>query len=128
MVAGGTVAEQAAVSAGRPALFKPGGAVAAQAAPNLVWSLAARLRQEPALGLLREGDPHLDWLDLLWGPTFDSQAALGLAASRPTVDAASLLQAGQRFDDLPSPVQHRLRRLIIRHRLSRIAYAPHLAD
>lgn len=91
--------------------------------------LAARLKTEPAMGLLAaSADPHLDWLDLLWGPQFDRAAALGLAATRPGVDAAALLAAGQRFDALAAPTQQRLRQLIVRHRVHRMSHAPHPAD
>lgn len=91
--------------------------------------LAAALRREPALQLLRgDGDPHVDWLDLLWGPRFDRAAALDLAARRPALDAASLLRAGERFDALGREAQQRLRRLIVRHRVHRMAHAPHPAD
>lgn len=99
----------------------PAGAVAER--------LAARLKAEPALTLLRaSADPHLDWLDLLWGPIFDRGAALQLVASRPELDTAALLAAGERFDALAPPEQQRLRQLILRHRLHRMAHAPHLAD
>ena len=99
--------------------------------------LAARLKAEPALNVLGllgpEGDPHLAWLDLLWGPRFDHAAALDLAARQPQEPAAAALwqAAGQRFDALPAPLRQRLRRLIVRHArraLPRIGHAPHPAD
>jgi hypothetical protein len=94
--------------------------------------LAARLKAEPALNVLGllgpEGDPHLAWLDLLWGPRFDREQALQLAARQPTLDSARLLAAGERFDTLGRAEQQRLRRLIVRHRLHRIGHAPHPAD
>ena len=93
--------------------------------------LAARLKAEPALRLLAaSADPHLDWLDLLWCPHFDRAAALELAAARPGVDPAGLLAAGQRFDALAAPLRQRLRlrQLIVRHRVHRMAHAPHPAD
>lgn len=92
--------------------------------------LAPRLKAEPGLGLLADSpDPHLDWLDLLWGPRFDRAAALDLAARRPGLDAATLLDAGARFDALPGPARQQLRRLIVRHwALPRMAHAAHPAD
>ena len=92
------------------------------------------LKAEPALTLLAgSADPHVDWLDLLWGPHFDRAAALDLAAMRPGLDATALLSAGERFDALAAPARQRLRRLIVRHRghrqrLHRMAHAPHPAD
>lgn len=91
--------------------------------------LASRLKAEPALALLAgSADPHVDWLDLLWGPRFDRAAALDLAATRPGLDAAALLSAGERFDALAASARQRLRRLIVRHRVHRMAHAPHPAD
>jgi hypothetical protein len=68
-------------------------------------------------------DPHTELLALVWGPRFDRQPAMGLWArlsqKRP-VEALpllpALLGAADRFDDLDMPRQHRLRRLILRHR------------
>jgi hypothetical protein len=83
--------------------------------------LAARLRAKPGFGLLGlvgpDGDPHLAWLDLLWGPRFDREQALLLAARQPQVDGARLLAAGERFDAMARDQQQRLRRLIVRHRI-----------
>jgi len=94
--------------------------------------LAARLKAEPALRLLGlvgpDGDPHLAWLDLLWGPRFDREQALQLVARQPALDGAHLLSAGERFDTLGRADQQRLRRLIVRHRLHRISHATHPAD
>ncbi len=68
-------------------------------------------------------DPHAELLALVWGPRFDREHALGLwvgLSQRQPVHAAPvlplLLAAADRFDALTSPVQHRLRRLIVRHR------------
>lgn len=68
-------------------------------------------------------DPHAELLSLVWGPRFDREHALGLWANlsqRQPAQAApvlpALLSAADRFDALGSPVQHRLRRLILRHR------------
>ncbi len=92
--------------------------------------LAARLKAEPALRLLDpEGDPHLAWLDLLWGPRFDREQALQLVARQPALDGAHLLAAGERFDTLGRTEQQRLRRLIVRHRfLSQRRAAPELTQ
>jgi hypothetical protein len=62
-------------------------------------------------------------LAMVWGPRFDRQHALDLwarlsqqqpAEALPVLPA--LLSAADRFDALGAPVQHRLRRLIVRHR------------
>lgn len=94
--------------------------------------LAARLKAEPGFGLLGlvgpDGDPHLAWLDLLWGPRFDREQALLLAARQPALDGARLLAAGERFDAMGRAEQQRLRRLIVRHMLHRIGHATHPAD
>ena len=92
--------------------------------------LAARLKAEPALRLLGpEGDPHLAWLDLLWGPRFDREQALQMLARQPALDGARLLAAGERFDTLGRAEQQGRRRLIVRHHmLHRIGHATHPAD
>lgn len=68
-------------------------------------------------------DPHAELLAMVWGPRFDRQHALELwarlsqqqpAAALPVLPA--LISAADRFDALDAPVQHRLRRLILRHR------------
>lgn len=67
--------------------------------------------------------PHDEVLTLLWGPRFDRDHALALWAGCPgrtSADATPLLPAlmaaAERFDRLPRSAQHRLRRLVIRHR------------
>ncbi|QCB46092.1 hypothetical protein [Hydrogenophaga sp. PAMC20947] len=72
-------------------------------------------------------DPHAELLAMVWGPRFDREHALGLWAGlsrRLPVDALpvlpALLSVADRFDALTAPVQHRLRRLIARHRTSRV--------
>ena len=76
----------------------------------------------PAL-LAGADDPHAELLALVWGPRFDRQHALDLwarlsqhspAQALPVLPA--LLEAADRFDALGTPVQHQLRRLIVRHR------------
>lgn len=68
-------------------------------------------------------DPHAELLALVWGPRFDREHALGLWArlSQRQPQAAlpvlpQLLSAADRFDALGTPAQHRVRRLILRHR------------
>ncbi|TNF52290.1 MAG: hypothetical protein EP308_11630 [Burkholderiales bacterium] len=68
-------------------------------------------------------EPHEELLALLWGPRFDREHALGLwamAHRRQPVESLpmlpDLLAAADRFDRLPTADQHRLRRLVIRHR------------
>ena len=76
----------------------------------------------PAL-LSGSEDPHAELMALVWGPRFDREHALGLWAGlsrREPVEALPvlpvLLSVADRFDALAAPVQHRLRRLIARHR------------
>lgn len=76
----------------------------------------------PAL-LAGADDPHAELLAMVWGPRFDRQHALDLWARLSQQQPAealpllpALLSAADRFDSLGVPVQHRLRRLIVRHR------------
>jgi len=76
----------------------------------------------PAL-LAGAEDPHAELLAMVWGPRFDRQHALDLWARlslQQPVQAlpvlTALLQAADRFDGLGTAVQHRVRRLIVRHR------------
>jgi hypothetical protein len=75
----------------------------------------------PAL-LAGADDPHAELLAMVWGPRFDRQHALDLWARLSQQQPAealpllpALLSAADRFDALGVPVQHRLRRLIVRH-------------
>ncbi len=68
-------------------------------------------------------EPHEELLAMVWGPRFDRAHALGLwalAHRRQPVESLpvlpDLLEAADRFDQLPRADQHRLRRLVIRHR------------
>lgn len=100
-----------------------GGAVAERMAAPL------RASRWPALPV--GDDPHVAWLDLLWGPRFDRAAALSLAAHQPALPLQALLAAADRFDALDGAAQQRLRRLIVRHRLHslpRIGHATHPVD
>jgi hypothetical protein len=76
----------------------------------------------PAL-LAGADDPHAELLAMVWGPRFDRQHALDLwvrlsleqpAQALPVFAALQL--AADRFDGLGAAVQHRVRRLILRHR------------
>jgi len=76
----------------------------------------------PAL-LAGSEDPHAELMALVWGPRFDREHALGLwigfshrepVAAVPVLPA--LLSVADRFDALTTPMQHRIRRLIARHR------------
>jgi len=76
----------------------------------------------PAL-LAGAQDPHAELLAMVWGPRFDREHALGLWArlsqqqpSEAVPLLPALLSAADRFDTLGTAVQHRLRRLIVRHR------------
>ncbi|UJW83463.1 hypothetical protein [Hydrogenophaga sp. SL48] len=76
----------------------------------------------PAL-LAGADDPHAELLAMVWGPRFDRQHALDLWARLSQQQPAealpllpALLSAADRFDSLGVTVQHRLRRLIVRHR------------
>lgn len=97
-----------------------GGAADAQGAPRAF----ARQARALSAGLLAgAGDPHDEWLTLLWGPRFDRAHALALwsrrAHAQPESAAPlwrSLMQMADAFDGLGRPMQHRLRHLILRHR------------
>ena len=80
----------------------------------------------PAL-LAGSDDPHAELMALVWGPRFDRELALGLwvgfsrrepIAALPVLPA--LLSVADRFDALTTPMQHRIRRLIARHRTRRL--------
>lgn len=87
-----------------------------------VHQLAQQSRAH-APGLLRGlQDPHAELLAMVWGPRFDREHALGLWAGfsrRDPVQALPVLPAmlalADRFDALSAPVQHRLRRFILKH-------------
>ena len=79
----------------------------------------------PAL-LAGSEDPHAELMALVWGPRFDREHALGLwvgfsrrepVAALPVLPA--LLSVADRFDAMAAPMQHRIRRLIARHRTRR---------
>lgn len=68
-------------------------------------------------------DPHAELLAMVWGPRFDREHALDLwtrFSHREPLQALfmlpALLSMADRFDGLARPEQHRLRRLITRHR------------
>ena len=92
----------------------------------------------PALGpfdklLAGSDDPHAELLAMLWGSRFDREHAQALLARQPQLAPGlwpSVLAAAERFDRLPSARQHRLRRLIVRHRgrWDNARHVPHPAD
>jgi hypothetical protein len=88
-----------------------------------IHQLAQQSRAHAPALLAGAEDPHAELLAMVWGPRFDRQHALDLwarlsqqqpAEALPVLPA--LLSAADRFDALGAPVQHRLRRLIVRHR------------
>jgi hypothetical protein len=85
--------------------------------------LTQAARRHGACLLGGSDEPHEELLALLWGPRFDREHALGLwamAHRRQPLESLpvlpDLLAAADRFDQLPKADQHRLRRLVIRHR------------
>lgn len=88
-----------------------------------VQALARQARAiSPAL-MGDTGDPHAEWLTMVWGPRFDRDHALALwtrllraqpATATPLLPG--LIAVADAFDTLGRPVQQRLRRLILRHR------------
>ena len=96
-----------------------GGAVA-----DAIHVLARQGRPHTATLLADADDPHAELLTLFWGPQFDREHALALwarfsqqaagrgraAVARAAVGRRALRRPG------PRPRQHRLRRLILRHR------------
>lgn len=88
-----------------------------------IHHLAQQSRLHGPVLLTGTGDPHAELLAMVWGPRFDREHALDLwarlsrqqpAEALPVLPA--LLSAADRFDALSAPMQHRLRRLIVRHR------------
>lgn len=95
-----------------------GGAVA-----DAIHVLARQGRPHTASLLADADDPHAELLTLFWGPQFDREHAFALWARfsrRQPVEAVpllpELLSVADRFDALNRAEQHRLRRLIVRHR------------
>ncbi|MEO8121221.1 MAG: hypothetical protein ABI606_18100 [Rhodoferax sp.] len=77
-------------------------------------------------------DPHAELLALVWGPRFDRQHAHGLLAHHGPAELdvlQTVMDAADRYDHLPGEQQHRVRRLILRHRAEvTIPHDPHSAD
>lgn len=73
-------------------------------------------------------DPKVELLALVWGPRFDREHGLALAAQQPGVPVAALQAAAERFDGLRAGQQQRLRRLLAPAPCTTIAHAPHPAD
>jgi hypothetical protein len=80
----------------------------------------------PALGVV--GDPRIELLALVWGPRFDREHGLALAARLPCAPVAVLQASAERFDRLRPAQQQRLRRLLTSAPWATIAHAPHPAD
>ncbi|MEZ5705872.1 MAG: hypothetical protein R3E56_11665 [Burkholderiaceae bacterium] len=73
-------------------------------------------------------DPHAELLAMVWGPRFDREHALALWAGLSQREPAqampvlpALISMADQFDALAAPLQHRLRRLILRHQSYRPA-------
>jgi hypothetical protein len=89
-----------------------------------IHQLAQQSKAHGRVLLDETDDPHAELLAMVWGPRFDREHALGLWArlsqrapglAQPVLPA--LLSLADRFDTLDTLAQHRLRRLIVRHRL-----------
>ncbi|MGM9425342.1 hypothetical protein [Hydrogenophaga sp. MI9] len=90
---------------------------------DAIHAIARQVRPHTAVLLADADDPHAELLTLFWGPQFDREHALALWArfsQQQPVEAVpllpELLSVGARFDALAPGEQHRLRRLILRHR------------
>jgi hypothetical protein len=73
-------------------------------------------------------DPRLELLALVWGPRFDREHGLTLAAQLPNAPVAVLKACAERFDRLRPGQQRRLRRLLTPAPCATIAHAPDPAD
>lgn len=91
---------------------------------NAIHWLARQSRDHAPALLASADDPHAELLAMVWGPRFDREHALGLwaqlsqrepGAAVPVLPA--LLSAADQFDALGVPVQHRVRRMIVRHQM-----------
>lgn len=91
---------------------------------NPIHRLAQQSRDHAPVLLATTDDPHAELLAMVWGPRFDREHALGLwarlsqrepSAAVPVLPA--LMLAADQFDALGSPVQHRVRRMILRHQM-----------
>ena len=92
------------------------------AALDLIHELTQQARAFVPDLLANAETPHAELLALVWGPRFDREHAMGLWAGfsrrepmRAMPVLPELLSVADRFDNLAAPVQHRLRRLILRH-------------
>jgi hypothetical protein len=86
-----------------------------------VHHLFASVRAQGDALLATSADPHAELLAMVWGSRFDREhAQLLLARQTLTVPGAlqSVMAAADSFDELPVARQHRLRRVIARHRAS----------
>jgi hypothetical protein len=89
-----------------------------------VHDLAQQVRSHGPALLAAASDPHAELMAMVWGPRFDREHAMALWAGLPQHKPGTalpvlqaLLSAADRFDTLAAPAQHRLRLLILRHRV-----------
>jgi hypothetical protein len=88
-----------------------------------VHDLARQVRSHGPALLATASDPHAELMAMVWGPRFDREHAMALWVGLPQHKPGTalpllqaLLSAADHFDTLAAPAQHRLRRLILRHR------------
>ena len=92
-------------------------------------ALTRQARHQAAALLAGADDPHDELLAMVWGPRFDREHGLTLAARQPVLAGGAvsacftlpallsgLQDAADSFDALEPGAQHRLRTLILRHR------------
>lgn len=85
-----------------------------------IHTLTQRMRMHGPRLLAGVPDPHDELMSLVWGPRFDREHAMGLVARQPehaALTLPALLDAADRFDALHTGAKHRLRQLIVRHRV-----------
>lgn len=99
-------------------------------------AIAAALPLARGLPLLlaSSDDPHADLLAMIWGPRFDRAHALELLARRSAeapvqmhAVLAGIVAAAEGYDAMSMRQQHRVRRIVLRHR-ARCDNAPCLAS
>lgn len=85
-----------------------------------VHHLFASVRAQGDALLASAADPHAELLAMVWGSRFDREHAQLLLARQKRVQPGALqsvMAAADNFDRLPAARQHRLRRIIVRHRV-----------
>ena len=105
----------------------PWGGPAAPVSRTSIHHLFASVRAQGDALLAHEPDPHAELLAMVWGSRFDREhARLLLARQQRVLPGAlqSVMAAADSFDGLPPARQHRLRRIIVRHRFSRDGALP----